>query len=297
MTVETLDTTPQVGRGPGVLERRCRLLGDIERRSGLSPEELQREYLAPRKPVVLAGDMNGWAALERWSFDWFRRELGEIEIPVGRLFERQGTMKLGEYVDYVEAWRRTNDLEDPAEPPLYADGCFIQEGSPLAADFSVPRSLADIDWFGRYLKSPMGLGYLLIGPKGSMTKLHIDGQYSHAWVAQVVGRKRWHVIPFDQLRRAFRGYAERIGGYPGMEPPGIEELPGLEEVGYYSTVLEPGEIIVAPSAQFHEVINLDDSIALTNNFVDRTNAARVCWSFFLTKIGLRKTRRPEGPAL
>jgi len=238
--------------------------------------------------------MDGWAALERWSFDFFREQHGLVEVPVGRLFERQGTMPLRDYVDYVRDWGTENGHPDPSSLPLYADGCFIDKGSTLAADFAVPGCLSEIDWFEKYMRSPMGLGYLLIGPKGSMTKIHIDGQYSHAWVAQVVGRKKWYIVPFDQLKGAFKaGYADYIGGYQGMEPPGIEDWPDIESVGYYTAELDPGDLIVAPSAQFHEVINLEDSIALTNNFVDRSNAVQVGWSFLMTKLGLRKDRRAE----
>ena len=122
-----------------------------------------------------------------------------------------------------------------------------------------------------------------------MTKLHIDGQYTHAWVAQFVGRKHWVIVPFDQLKGFFKnGYADYISQWPGIDPPGLEDFPGLKDIDYYTAVLEPGEIIIAPSSQFHQVINLDDSIALTNNFVEGTNARSVLWSMFLTRLGLRK---------
>ena len=279
-------------RTRGTIERRCTCIGDVDRREGLTAKELREEYLVPRRPVILTGLMDDWPGRSKWSFDFFKEEYGSMLAPVCRGFEREGTMPLGEYIDYMREWRRGHDDELPSELPLYADDVFVDTNTPLAKDYEIPSCFKELDWFERFLpRNPMRRGYLLIGPKGSMTKLHIDGQYVHAYVAQFVGKKRWIIVPFEQLKGLFNGYADYIGGWPGYEPPGLEDFPGLSDVEYYTTVQEPGEIIVAPSAQFHQVINTEDSIALTNKFVDSSNARKVCWSFFLTRTGLRKSRR------
>jgi len=279
-------------RTQGSIERLGNCIGDVDRREGLTAKELREEYLVPRRPVVLKGLMDDWPGRTKWTFDFFKEEYGWMESPVCRGFEREGTMPLGEYIDYMREWRKDNDDELPAELPLYADDLFVDTSTPLAKDYGIPDCFEELDWFERFfLKNPMRRGYLLIGPKGSMTKLHIDGQYVHAYVAQFVGKKRWLIVPFDQLKDLFDGYADYIGGWSGYEPPGIEEFIARSGVDYYSTVQEPGEIIIAPSSQFHQVINTEDSIALTNKFVDRSNARKVLWSMFMTRTGLRKSRR------
>ena len=279
-----------MSREIGTIERRCNCVGDVDRREGLTPKELRDEYLIPRRPVILTGLMEDWPGRSKWSMDFFKQEYGSLRAPVCRGFEREGSMTLGKYVDYLKEWRQEHDDELPSELPLYADDLFVDTESELARDYEIPEVFQKLDWFERFWpRNPMGRGYLLIGPKGSMTKMHIDGQYVHAWVAQFVGCKRWVIVPFDQLKGLFDGYAEYIGGWKGYEPPGIEDYPGLEQIDYYTTVQKPGEIIIAPSAQFHQVTNTEDSIALTNKFIDRSNARSVLWSMFLTKVGIRRS--------
>ncbi len=286
-----------MSRRKGVIERRCRLLGDIPRRRGLTARELQAEYLKPRLPVVLQGCMDHWPGFGKWNLDYVAEVHGDVEVNVGRLFHIERKMTLRDYVDYVAGWRREHDDVLPDELPLYADGCMVSTLPKLADDFQIPACFTELDWFERFLpRHPLGQGYLLLGPKGSMTKLHIDGHYSHAWVAQFAGRKRWNIVPFDALKGFFPGgYFDYIAEWEGIDPPGLEEHPGVEEIGYHSTVLEPGEIIVAPSGQFHEVYNLDDSVALSSNFLERSNARKAAWSLLLARTGIRRAKPRYGP--
>ena len=280
----------------GFLERHCRYLGEIVRRRDLTAAELQRDFLRPRKPVILQGAMDAWPGLGKWSFEHLEREHGAATIHVGRLFRPQGTMTLAEYFEYTRAWRAEQGTERPDELPLYADGCFVRDLPGLERDFTIPPAFAELDWFERLPRgNPMGRGYLLIGPQGSMTKLHIDGHYTHAWVAQFQGRKRWNVVPFEHLAPFFRnGYFDYIAEWDGVYPAGFAEWPGLKDLGYYSAVLEPGEIIVAPSGQFHEVFNLEDSVALSSNFVERSNARQALTSVLLARVGLRRAKPRYG---
>ena len=288
--------TNAIATKPGFLEAHCRKLGGIDRRRGLTAQELRDEYLAPRKPVILQGEMDGWPGLGKWSFDHLGKAHGDVQIHVGRLFRPTGKQSLAEYFDYVRDWRRDHDDVHPDELPLYADGCFVKDMPGLEQDFTIPACFRELDWFERFPGgNPMGKGYLLIGPKGSMTKLHIDGHYSHAWVAQFQGSKRWNVVPFGSLAPFFQnGYFDYIAEWDGVYPEGLEAWPGLKDVGYYSEVLQPGEIIVAPSGQFHEVFNLDDSIALSSNFFERSNARKVITSVVLSRIGLRRAKKKYG---
>ena len=51
----------------------------VERRVGLSPQSFQTEFLKANKPVILTDFINDWPAKEKWSFDFFKEKITEIE--------------------------------------------------------------------------------------------------------------------------------------------------------------------------------------------------------------------------
>ena len=58
------------------------------------------------------------------------------------------------------------------------------------------------------------------------------------------------------------------------------------EVEYWTCDLKPGEIVVLPGDWFHQVTTLENSISLTHNFFNGTNARRVLWEMMRTRLGL-----------
>lgn len=84
----------------------ARCLGPVERRRGISVAEFRREYLRGNKPVVLEGFMDDWPALRTWSVDWFRARYSDVRVTATRMFEKQWSCSLGEYLDYARDFPR-----------------------------------------------------------------------------------------------------------------------------------------------------------------------------------------------
>ena len=57
-----------------------RKLPEIERRHNLSPEEFRKNYLEAYRPVILTGLSKDWVASQKWGFDFFSENYGNIEI-------------------------------------------------------------------------------------------------------------------------------------------------------------------------------------------------------------------------
>ncbi|CAK7893361.1 hypothetical protein CAAN1_01S14290 [[Candida] anglica] len=113
--------------------------------------------------------------------------------------------------------------------------------------------------------------WLIVGPKRSGSTFHKDPNYTSAWNTALTGRKLWIMLP------------------PDITPPGVgtddEESEVTSPVGIAEWVISgffndclkidqcqiaitfPGECMYVPSGWWHSVINLDDSVALTQNFV------------------------------
>jgi len=65
------------------------LLLPIEKRTGLTAKEFQKQYLLPQRPVVyLAAD---WPATHKWTFGYLKQKYGHLEVPLfGNDFHQSG---------------------------------------------------------------------------------------------------------------------------------------------------------------------------------------------------------------
>lgn len=122
--------------------------------------------------------------------------------------------------------------------------------------------------------------WLIAGPARGGSSFHVDPNYTNAWNANLTGRKRWLLFP------------------PGAVPPGVvpsddmaevatpvsltewllnyydASVATLQKVGY-ECICEPGDIMFVPSGWWHYVINLEDSVAITQNYVSQCNLPQV----------------------
>lgn len=232
----------------------------VDRRSGLSLREFRREYLFPGKPVVITDAIEGWKARSSWTFDYFKSHCGKTMVKVYRyedggyrpdLFE---LVSLADYIDQILS-------NDWTTYPYYIrdDWRLFLEHKELLADYTIPEYF--FDWFG-LLPSFMRLPYprIFIGPRGAITPLHRDVWETHAWLSQLVGRKRWILFSPDQ-RRLLYDYQVR------PDRPDLERFPLLRKTRPLECTIGPGDTIFVPSGWAHQVISLDPTISLTYNYM------------------------------
>ncbi|KAJ1650458.1 hypothetical protein IWQ61_008745 [Dispira simplex] len=172
----------------------------------------------------------------------------------------------------------------------------------LLADFRIPRYFA-VDLFRLTGKRRPPHRWFVAGPARSGTGIHLDPLGTSAWNALVVGHKRWalfppttprwlidppmkpfdheaaswfyHVFPkFNQPPTAefFRVY----GHYYGYACSNQREAWNLacrhrhltlgEFIGMVQVLHRPGETIFVPGGWHHVVINLDFTLAFTQNY-------------------------------
>lgn len=274
-----------------LIETHGTFMGEVARRSG-DMKSVDREFLRPRKPVVLTGLMDAWPAYRKWTFDFFRTQYADIEVPTGIVFSEKQNQRLEDYINYLQSFERGG----AKGPPVYMEGWYFRaHNEELCLDYEVPACLKN-DWFENYFpkrKNPKGTG-ILMGPAGAFTKMHTDGQCTHTWLAQFAGRKRWVLVDYDQLAPIFKTKGECNGRYPGFEHPDLEEHLGSHGVEYWTCHLEPGEIVVLPGNWFHQVTSLDNSISMTHNFFNGTNARKVLWEMMRTRMGKDDTKADKG---
>jgi hypothetical protein len=250
----------------------------IEKRAGLSVEEFDEKYLRVGRPVVITDAAKHWTAL-KWTPDSMLETYGDCEFKLnwGEYDEAKGKykrihMKLRDFWYYA---RQQHDQE----PGYVFDGGFWKEKR-------VPAMLAEFDrtrYFREDLFSVLGsesrpdFRWFLAGPAGSGSPWHTDPHATSAWNGLLYGRKRWALYP-PQTRppglafadgryaapKAFRWFLEV---YPFLKP---EERP-------IELIQEAGEVIFVPSGWWHTVLNVTETLAVTQNWIDRYNF-HVAWT-------------------
>ncbi len=195
------------------------------------------------------------------------------------------------------------------ESPLYLFDCGSQAHKELAKEYEVPEVFKQ-DLFttlSNNQENEYEIGndfdiscrpnhrWIIIGPERSGSTFHKDPNSTSAWNAAIQGRKFWIMFP------------------PSQKPPGVSTDESESEVtsplsiaewvlaGFYDEVkdiikdqnhpsysnsthyeekcligiCEVGETVYVPAGWWHSVINLDDSIAITENFIPVQNLGLV----------------------
>ncbi|KAK9156943.1 hypothetical protein Scep_003517 [Stephania cephalantha] len=239
----------------------------IERRRGISVEEFVLDFEELNRPVLLEGCLERWGALDKWKDrDYLIRECGDVGFSVGPV-----EMKLGDYFGYSDSVKE--------ERPLYLfDPKFVEKVPVLGSDYEVPEYFRE-DLFSLLGSERPDYRWVIIGPAGSGSSFHIDPNSTSAWNAVIKGSKKWVLFP------------------PDVVPPGVHPSPDGTEVACPVSIIEwfmnfygatkdwkkrpvecvckAGEVVFVPNGWWHLVINLEESIAITQNYVSRRNLLNV----------------------
>jgi Cupin-like domain len=159
---------------------------------------------------------------------------------------------------------------------LYLSQWAVFSHPELYKDYQVPNYFSNwLEKLPRKIQQKYGITYstLYIGPKGTGTSLHIDNRNTSAWLAVLSGRKRFIFFSPDQESFLYDGAVDALN-------PDLERFPLYAKAQPVEVILEAGDLVYFPSKWWHQVENLEDSIALSHNLVDEWNADVVLQSAF-----------------
>jgi histone arginine demethylase JMJD6 len=209
-------------------------------------------------PFKLLGRMENWPLMKKWNFEFFRKNFGENEFYVKDLTHQdlpKIKFNISKYIDYI------GDKNNKSL--YYASDLNIEKFSKdLFNDYDM-NFLDDLDILRNYI-AYNELRWIFLGKKGTFTGLHLDVYGTAAWLGLISGKKRFYFYNREDTEK-IKIFSELVSG--------INILNLDEDFSAFFSMLNPlvvdvhpGEIIFTPTGYYHYVVNLEDSIALTENF-------------------------------
>lgn len=247
-------------------------MASIDRRRRISAREFQREYLLPRRPVVIEGAMDDWPALGKWTQAWFKEQFGGEPVPVRMWTHQSEGPEMNVYKDttlgeYIESFREAR-WADPRRPPYLSDWRAFDQLPALERD--IGRLEFYPNWFSHLPRKLATKVYnwkaVLLSPRGAVYNLHHDEWAVHACVLQFEGRKKFVLYPPDQGRSLYFGQVD-------PDAPDLAKFPDFARAeGRIEAIVGPGDVIFSPSYWWHQVTSLDDSLSVVMHGLDKSNA-------------------------
>lgn len=218
----------------------------------ITREAFQREFYKPQKPVVLRGLWKQYPAYTKWTMDFFRQSMGNIEVGLfgnrkedlsKTLQVPNAVMRFDEYLNLIE--------REPTDLRLFLFPVFKHKPE-LLKDFDYPKIASG------YVKIP----FMFFGPANSIVRMHQDIDMSNVFLTQFHGRKRVVLFAPDQSELLYR-LPFNVHSTVDVDHPDYDTYPGLNYVKGMSTVIEHGDTIFMPSGYWHHIEYLEGGFGLS----------------------------------
>jgi len=254
--------------------------------SDLSYDEFIEQYQIPNKPVIIEGLSDDWPAMQKWTFKQLYQDYGDVEFEIGE--DEIGTPVKVSMKDYIQYMVLNDD-----DSPMYLfqrDIHKVPAMTKLLEDYKVPdyfkvdyQQIIDEKYKPNY-------NWFLVGPRRSGSYIHYDPFGMSAWNTCLEGNKRWILLEPGVDKNIANGEEYRSQGdldnFDAINHI-LKIYPKLKEAGLvkkkYEFIQKRGDTIFLPSRWWHVVLNVDDTIAITQNFTNEGNFERVWKSFRRTK--------------
>lgn len=250
-----------------------------------------------------------WPALHRWTLPSLSTDTTLLDRPfkVGEDDDGHAVhMKLRHFLQYMQ-----HNHDDSPLYIFDATFDEDKRGAArLLVDYTVPPYFNEdlMSLVGERRRPPYR--WFLVGPTRSGTTVHIDPLGTSAWNTLIVGAKRWVLFPphvpksvvkgsklilpgeddeaihyfttiLPRMKRRAAAVATMVnncrsshgtnGGRGRCDGGGCKDLGGYANFECYEFTQYPGETVFIPHGWWHAVLNLTDTVGITQNYCSRRN--------------------------
>ncbi len=245
---------------------------EIERRSNLSYEAFEKDYLSQRKPVIITDAIENWKA-SKWTPEWFKENYPETILNTD-----EGEMSMKDFIDAI-----TSESDEPG--PFLREKPLGELFPDLKADVTPTPIYVDDNWLKwdfkmKRLNSPLNrLSVIEVNFCGKriFPYLHIDNLQSFAFISQLYGEKSVVVYPPNQEHLLYRDGMERASKIFDVELPDLDTYPLFEQTKPTKFVLKAGESLYMPNGWWHTTRVNGPSLSTVFSIVNANN-----WTDFLS---------------
>eukprot|EP00088_Acartia_fossae_P008738 TRINITY_DN14196_c0_g1_i2.p1 TRINITY_DN14196_c0_g1~~TRINITY_DN14196_c0_g1_i2.p1 ORF type:complete len:288 (+),score=38.92 TRINITY_DN14196_c0_g1_i2:56-919(+) len=120
------------------------------------------------------------------------------------------------------------------------------------------------------------LAWIIMSSKNTGSQLHFDPDHMGAWNLLLTGQKWWAIVPYEANVDDFTcisdcshpDWEDGSNAYPWFQ----HILPQLKDTRFYGKkviqfIQRPGEVLYLPNKMPHTILNLEDNVALTENYL------------------------------
>mmetsp|Transcript_75378 Transcript_75378/g.176965 ORF Transcript_75378/g.176965 Transcript_75378/m.176965 type:complete len:372 (+) Transcript_75378:216-1331(+) len=220
-------------------------------------------------------DLTEVCALVRLTFLWsaefrgadFFRRFASDEVTLHNCLHKAGDAletKESTVGDFCDLW------EDRGKNSFYLKDWNLAKLHPEYPFYSVPSYFED-DWLNWYEREHCSdHRFVYWGPAESFTPLHTDILWSFSWSANVVGAKRWWMLPPSAGPALHNAAGKQLFDVRDVDREQFPEFASVEsELLVFDQ--QPGEAVFVPSGWWHQVVNLTDAVSINHNWLNACN--------------------------
>ena len=234
---------------PGINFKSVPILDDI------SPDSFKHGFLHTKKPepVILRSFSRDWPAQQLWTYDYFKRHCGDVEVP---LYSEEMATSSSNYMAAQEKMRFADYLnlmqQGPTLKRMFLFNIFDHMPK-LYHDFNFP------DLATSFLKK---YPFMFFGGETAYVDIHYDLDLSHVFLTQFQGTKKVYLFAPEYSRHLYQ-HPLTVSSNVDFRNPDFERYPLLQDLQGYECTLSQGDTLFIPSCFWHYVYYLEAGYSLS----------------------------------